>query len=102
MRFPTGKGFDLACDMVVTVVLDNVTLIGTFLGEIEERHHDDPTYVDVDVDNEDEFILLKLLHDVEINNVETKEGTIVAVNIGQIQFIAPGGECKNDKKHHKK
>jgi hypothetical protein len=99
MKFPKGKGFDIAGGLVITVVLDDITLIGRFLGEIEERysHDDDPLIVNVKVDNDPEFILLQLVCDVEGDDgPEIEAGTVVAVNVNKIQLIAPGGECEDD------
>lgn len=112
MRIPKGKGFDLAGGLIITVVLDDITLIGTFLGEIEgekeQRHHDEPIIcppakVEVNLQEDPEFILLQLVCDADIDDgPEIEQGTIVAVNTNKIQFIAPGGECgshsNNDKK----
>jgi hypothetical protein len=105
MKFPKGKGFDLAGGLVITVVLEDVILTGTFLGEIEERHHDEPIICPpavVNVDLDPEFILLQLVCDVRIDGREFEEGTIVAVNVEQIQFIAAGGECQKKQCDGKK
>jgi len=98
MKFPKGHDFDLIGGLVITVFLeDNLSLTGTFLAEIEDRHHDDPTPIHVNVEEEAEFILLQLtcpfcapgLPFLPVN-------TIVAVNVEQILFISPGQECVKD------
>lgn len=99
MRFPKNKGFDLISDLVITVELEEITLIGTFLGEIEERHnHGGNQPKNVTVDEYLEFILLQLVCEVEIHDgPKIPVGTIVAINLDQILFIAPGGECDEEK-----
>ena len=97
MKFPKGKGFDLACGAVITVVLnkvihdDLVTLTGTFLGEAEEnRHHRR-------IDGFHEFILIQLTCPFcEKGGLEIPEGTFVAVNIEQILFTIPGKTYQED------
>lgn len=98
MKFPKGKGFDLATGVVVTVVLaktvhdELVTLTGTFLGETEERNHHRK------VDNFHEFILIQLTCPFcEKGGPEIPEGTFVAINIEQILFAIPGKKCHDDK-----
>jgi hypothetical protein len=102
MKFPRGKGFDLACGVVVTVVLNTVvhdelvTLTGTFLGEIEEKHHHRRS------DDFHEFILLQLTCPFcERGRTKIPEGTFVSINIDQILFTIPGRKC-HDKKHDDK
>lgn len=99
MKFPKNKGFDLACGVVITIVLDTVlhdklvTLTGTFLGEIQEKHHDKRG------DNFHEFILIQLACPFcERGGLEIPEGTLCLINVDQILFIIPGMKC-NDKKH---
>lgn len=102
MRFPKNQGFDLIHGLVITVVLEErITLTGRFLGDIGDRGHDhcnekiQPINVNVDIDSE--FILLQLICEVEVEDgPEFDVGTIVAVNIDRILFIAPGGECDTD------
>lgn len=98
MKFPRGKGFDLACGVVVTIVLDTVvhdnlvTLTGTFLGEIEEKHHHRRC------DECHEFILIQLTCPFcERGGPEIPEGTFVSINIDQILFAIPGKKCHDDK-----
>lgn len=98
MKFPKGKGFDLACGVVVTIVLnkvlrdDFVTLTGTFLGEIEENRHRKR------VEDFHEFILIQLTCPFcERGGPEIPEGTFVAVNVEQILFAIPGKKCYEDK-----
>lgn len=103
MRFPKNQGFDLIHGLVITVVLDDdISLTGRFLGEIGDRGHDhcgqslQPINVNVDVDSE--FILLQLVCEFEGDDIpEFDVGTIVAINVNKILFIAPGGECEDDK-----
>jgi len=99
MKFPKGKGFDLAGGLVITVVLDDYALTGTFLGGIEERKYvDPPINVNVQVEEEVEFILLQLTCCVEVNDgPKLQVGTIIAVNVQKILFIAPGGTCEENK-----
>lgn len=94
MKYPKGKGFDLTGGLIVTVVLENYSLTGTFLGEIESRYcKDSPMYVN----EESEFILLQLTCPVYVENgPDFLIGTIIAVNVEQILFIAPGGICEID------
>ena len=96
MKFPKGQGFDLAGGLVITVVLDDHVLTGTFLGESEDRHHDDPPIiVNVTVDEDPEFILLQLTCELELKHgPDFPIGTIIAVNVQEILFIAPGGTCE--------
>lgn len=106
MKFPKGKGFDLACGVVVTVVLDQVvhdgliSLTGTFLGEVEDRNHHKR------VSDFHEFILLQLTCPFcERGGPEIPEGTFVAINIEQILFAIPGNKCQdkccdNHEKNH--
>lgn len=107
MKFPKGKGFDLACGAVITVVLnkiihdDFVTLTGTFLGEGEESRHRRR------IDDFHEFILIQLTCPFcQGGGPEIPEGTFVAVNIEQILFAIPGKKCHEDnwceKCHNKK
>lgn len=98
MKFPKGKGFDLASGVVVTVALDMVvhdefvTLTGTFLGETEEKHHHRR------LDDFHEFILIQLTCPFcEGGGLEIPAGTFVAVNIEQILFAIPGKTCHDDK-----
>lgn len=91
MNFPKGKGFDLVCGLVITVVLDNFMLTGTFLGEIRERHHHKRC------DEFHEFILIQLTCPVcEKNGPEIPEGTFCSINVDKIQCIFPG-RCHNKK-----
>lgn len=98
MKFPKGKGFDLASGVVVTVVLNTVvhdelvTLTGTFLGETEEKHHHKR------FNDFHEFILIQLTCPFcEKGGPEIPEGTLVAINIEQILFTIPGKKCHDDK-----
>lgn len=94
MKFPKGKGFDLACGVVVTVVLDAVVhnelvrLTGTFLGEIDDKHHHrKPECCQ-------EFILIQLTTPFrDRSGLEIPEGTLVAINLCEILFIIPGRKC---------
>jgi hypothetical protein len=101
VKFPKGKGFDLACGVVITVVLDAmvhnelVRLTGTFLGEIDEKHHHRR------FECCHEFILIQLtapFHDR--SDLEIPEGTLVAINLSEILFIIPGRKC-HDKWENK-
>ncbi|MBP2628145.1 MAG: hypothetical protein H6Q68_2856 [Firmicutes bacterium] len=95
MKFPIGKGFDLSGGILITVVLDEYALTGTFLGGSEERHHDaQPIHVNVEVEEETEFILLQLTCPLEVEDgPDFPIGTIIAINVQKILFIAPGGVC---------
>jgi len=107
MKFPKGKGFDVSAGLVISVILDDYeALIGTFLGEIEERHHHDdeccqPPKVEVKAILEDdpEFILLQLTCCFRKHDLEIPVGTIVAINVDQILFIVPGSLCEDCDKH---
>jgi hypothetical protein len=96
MKFPKGKGFDLAGGLVITVVLDDQVLTGTFLGGSEDRHCDDPPIiVNVTVDEDPEFILLQLTCALEVDDrPEFPVGTIIAINVREILFVAPNGTCE--------
>jgi len=96
MKFPKNKGFDLAGGLVITVVLEDYALTGTFLGEIEDRScHNDST-IDVTVEEEVEFILLQLTCPLEVEDgPDFSVGTIIAINVQKILFIAPGGTCED-------
>ncbi len=95
MKYPKGKGFDLTGGLIITVILEEYSLTGTFLGEIENRYCKEPTHVSVQEDSE--FILLQLTCPVDvINGPEFPIGTIIAINVEQILFIAPGGICDTD------
>ncbi len=99
MRIPKGKGFDLAGGLVITVVLEDVVLIGTFLGAFgDERHHQEcpPVCVDLKCDNDPEFFLLQLKCGVLVESIDFPRGTVVAINVNRVQFIALGGECNCD------
>ena len=95
MKFPKGKGFDLSGGLVITVVLDAHVLTGTFLGEIDSRHHGDPPIkVNANVNLEQEFILLQLTCELALEDgPEFPVGTIIAINVQEIQFIVPSGTC---------
>jgi len=100
MKFPKGKGFDLAGGLSITVALDDYTLIGTYLGGVGDRHHDDPPpiHVDVQVNEEAEFILLQLSCCLKVDHkTELPVGTIIAINVQQILFIGPGVACEEDR-----
>jgi len=98
MKFPKGKGFDLAGGLIITVVLDDYALTGTFLGGVEERHHDDPLiHVNAQVEDATEFILLQLTCSLEVEDGPGFPiGTIIAINVQEVLFIAPGGTCDED------
>lgn len=98
MKLPKGKGFDLACGVVVTIVLDRVlhdelvTLTGRFLGETEDKHHHKK------FDGFHEFILIQLTYPFcEKGGLEIPEGTLVAINIEQILFVIPVKKCHDEK-----
>jgi hypothetical protein len=94
MRIPREQGFDLIGGLVITVVLREYALTGRFLGEFDDRHchNDSPTIVNVNRENE--FILLQLICPIDVDNVPYfAEGTIIAINVDRILFIAPGGTC---------
>ncbi|WP_378952288.1 hypothetical protein [Pelosinus sp. sgz500959] len=101
MKIPKGKGFDLVCGLVITVVLDDFTsLTGTFLGEIQEKCHHRRC------DEFHEFILIQLTCPVcKKDGPKIAEGTFCAINVDKIQFIFPGMKCpdkKEDDKCHEK
>ena len=94
MKFPKGLGFDIACGLVVTIILDDfVSLTGTFLGEIQEKHHHHRKCNDLH-----EFILIQLTSPID-GRKEQKipEGTFCAINVDKIQFIFPGVKCPDKK-----
>lgn len=95
MRLPKGLGFDIACGLVVTVVLDDfVSLTGTFLGEVQEKHHHHRKCDDLR-----EFILIQLTSPLcRMKDQKIPEGTFCAINVDKIQFIFPGVKCP-EKKH---
>jgi len=95
MKFPREQGFDLIGGLVITVVLEDYPLTGRFLGEFEDRHcHDDAPTI-VNVNRETEFILLQLVCPVDVENgPDFPIGTIIAINVDRILFIAPGGTCE--------
>ncbi|MDR3593138.1 MAG: hypothetical protein P4N41_26065 [Negativicutes bacterium] len=85
--------------------LPAITLIGTLIAELEERHRDIPVihlpikvHVEKEVDLEPEFLLVQLTTAVTIGTVEDAlraplivfpAGTIVAVNLDDILIIGP-------------
>jgi hypothetical protein len=89
MKYLKGKGFDLSCGLVVVVVVEQYSLTGTFLGEIEDRHcKDNP--IDVNVNRESEFILLQLTCPLDVENVPyIPVGTIVAINVEKNFLLLP-------------
>ncbi|MBU2703824.1 hypothetical protein Ga0466249_004974 [Sporomusaceae bacterium BoRhaA] len=98
MKIPKGKGFDLACGLLITVVLEDVVLIGTFLGDFgnERSVKCPPVHVDLKCDNDPDFFLLQLTCNVLVDSREFDAGTIVAINSNEVQFIAIGGECDSE------
>ena len=104
MKFSKSNGFALTCGVIITVVLDTVvhddlvTLTGTFLGEIQEKHHHRKF---------DEFLLIQLTRPFCIRGgPEIPEGTFCTINVDQILFITSGIKCNEkqddkcqDKKH---
>ncbi len=103
MRFPKGKGFDLTGGLLITVVVDDVILIGTFLGATgDERHYQEypPVHVDLKCDNDPEFFLLQLKCGVLVESIDFPKGTIIAINVNRVQFIAIGGECDCDSEYY--
>lgn len=92
MKFPKGKGFDLACGVVITVFLDDcMPLTGTFLGNVHDHHHHG---------RRDEFILIQLTHPFAAKGgTKLPAGTFCAINIEQILFIVPGKKNCNCKCH---
>ncbi|MBC8015505.1 MAG: hypothetical protein H7X79_07160 [Sporomusaceae bacterium] len=94
MKFPKGLGFDIVCGLVVTVVLDDfVSLTGTFLGEVQEKHHHHRKCNDLH-----EFILIQLTSSICGRKEQIiPEGTFCAINIDKIQFIFPGVKCPDKK-----
>jgi len=99
MKIPKGKGFDIASGLTITVVLEEYTLIGTFLERIKERscHDDPPIHVNVKVTEEPEFILLQLTCPLKVDRgIELPVGTIIAINVQQILFIAIIGTCPSE------
>jgi hypothetical protein len=103
MRIPKGKGFDLAGGLVITVVLEDILLVGTFLGAFGDQrsHHQEcePIHVDLKCDNDPEFFLLQLKCSAFVESVEFPRGTIIAINVNEVQFIAIGGECDCDSEY---
>jgi hypothetical protein len=99
MRFPKEQGFDLIAGLVITVVLEDYSLTGRFLGEFDDRHcheHDEAPTI-VNVNRETEFILLQLVCPVDVEDgPDFPIGTIIAINVDRILFIAPGGSCEID------
>jgi hypothetical protein len=69
------------------------------LGEFEDRHckdHECPPTI-VNVNRETEFILLQLVCAVDVEDgPDFPIGTIIAINVDRILFIAPGGTCEDD------
>lgn len=92
------------CIGSVNVLLDNrIVLQGQFE---QERHHDKPVNVCVEVENENEFITLELACDafiVDDDELSTifpalfKEGDKVKINLSQISAIGPSHKCPEDK-----
>lgn len=121
MKLPKGKGFDLTGGLTVTVILDDgIFLTGRILGVIgdEDRKdeyaeydkkfpskHDDkckekcpPPKVEIEnevnVEDGAEFLLLQLTCAFAVGGLPAiAVGTIVAVNVEQILFLAPGTAC---------
>lgn len=113
MKFSKLNDFELACGVVITVVLDKevhdelVTLTGVFLGDIQEKHH----HKKFDLH---EFILIQLTCPFcEKGGLEIPAGTFCTINVDQILFITSGIKCHEmhddkcndnwcDKCHNKK
>lgn len=97
MKFPKEQGFDIIRGLVLTVVLSEYSLTGRFLGGLEDRHcHDDSPTI-INVNRENEFILLQLLCSVDVEDgPDFPAGTIIAINVDRILFIAPGGTCEDE------
>lgn len=98
------------CVGSVNVVLDGrIVLQGQIVKE--ERHHDDPINVNVEVKNENEFITLVLNCEALIirDNAELKiisptlyqAGDRVRVNVSEISAIGPSHDCPDDENEHK-
>jgi hypothetical protein len=79
-------------------VLEDVVLIGTFLGELRNERGTKcpPVHVDLKCDNAPVFFLLQLAYSALIDSVEFDAGTIVAISVNEVQFIAIGGECDSE------
>ena len=92
MRFPRGKGFDLACGVVITVFLDDiVSLTGSFLGTAHGPHQHGDLH---------EFILIQLTCPFRSRGgTRIPAGTFCAINVEQILFIVPGKKSHHDKCH---
>jgi hypothetical protein len=90
LRFPRGKGFDLACGIVITVFLDDfIPLTGTFLGNVHDPHHRRSDL--------HEFILIQLTCPFRSKRgAKIPAGTFCAINIEQILFIIPGKKSPHD------
>lgn len=93
------------CVGAVNVLLgDRVVLQGQL---IKSRHHgDDPVQVNVEVENENEFVTLELTCDALIirDNGELRairpslyeEGDIVRINLADISAVGPSHGCPDD------
>jgi len=107
MKIPKGTGFDLAGGFTITLILSGgYFLVGTFLGVIDdERDYGDKTKficppTKVKIENEvefadgAEFILLQLVCPFSVTGLPFfATGTIVAVDVEQVLFIATGTSC---------
>lgn len=93
MRFPRGKGFDLACGIVVTVFLDDfIPLTGIFLGNVHDPHQHNKDF--------HEFILIQLTCPFRARGgAMISVDTLCAINVMQIMFIVPGKKSHHHKWH---
>ncbi|WP_378955807.1 hypothetical protein [Pelosinus sp. sgz500959] len=93
------------CVGSVNVILDDrIVLQGQIVKE--ERHHDDPINVNVELENQNEFITLILNCEALIirDNAELKiisptlfdEGDRIRINVSQIVAIGPSHGCPDD------
>lgn len=95
------------CVGSVNVILnDRVVLQGQIIRQ--DRHHDDPINVNVELENQNEFITLILNCEALVirDNAELKiispilfdEGDRVRVNVSDISAIGPSHGCPDDEK----
>ncbi|QJW46871.1 hypothetical protein HA075_14200 [bacterium BFN5] len=88
MRIPQGLGFDLTCGINLAVVLANGNVLqGTLLGVVGDRNigYYPPIPPNQQPEDTTEFLLLQLTCAFS----SFPEGTIIAVNVEQIQLIGP-------------
>lgn len=87
MKIPQGYGFDLTGGIVLGVVIDpGIAFQGKFLGLVDERTAKEKNVkIPCCCEDNSEFLLLQLVCPVAVYTT----GSIVAINVANIQLIGP-------------